>query len=643
MDKEISTEQRKHMEIMGKVFQAFSQAMDGSYFYLADMKRDLSLWSAEAVEYFGLPGEFMEGAGAIWGEHIHPEDRQAYLDDIAAVFDGRKKEHNSAYRAMNKNGEYVECTCKGTVIRDSNGEPMYFAGAIRRLEMENYLDYLTGRRNLFAFMNDMKELRLQRKPAVVLLLGISRFDEYNDIYGFAFGNDILRTLSMRLAGHFGMGTRVYRMEGTKFAVVSTEHSLGQMGEKYVALQDAVKHDFTVGDTRLHLFLAGGVMEATDFEVKSHTLYSCLRHAYYESKNSRQGALVYFENEFSDHLGFISMLNDVKEYIRNGCKGFKLLYQPIVDAGTGNMIGMEALLRWESEELGMLMPREFISIIEMDKVFPDLGWWILRTAMTDAEPFLEAYKDFVLGVNLSYSQVERSDFVDRLIALTNELKFPPSKLCLEITEKCRYLDAHLLRDRVAALKALGFLIAMDDFGEGYSSLELLRSMPVDVIKIDREYIKGIMESRLDQLVVEHIAIAATEMRIKICVEGIESERMRDYLKQYPIAMFQGYLFSKPVLIDELKKLDLEMPRASRGRTMSIQSQKVLDILWNEAAVEISHGADGFHVSVEDIIAKARAHFEKKYMERVENIRLFVDPEDRKVFYVVNGEIHDHIGY
>ncbi len=134
-----------------------------------------------------------------------------------------------------------------------------------------------------------------------------------------------------------------------------------------------------------------------------------------------------------------------------------------------------------------------------------------------------------------------------------------------------------------------------------------------------------------------------MRIKICVEGIETERMRDFLKQYPIAMLQGYLFSKPVEINELKRLDLELPRAARGRTMSIQSQKVLDILWNEAAVEISHGADGDHVSVEEIIAKARAHFEKKYMERVESIRIFVDPEDRKVFYVINGEIHDHTGY
>ena len=376
------------------------------------------------------------------------------------------------------------------------------------------------------------------------------------------------------------------------------------------------------------------MEATDYEVKSHTLYSCLRHAYYESRNARQGALVYFQNEFSDHLGFISMLNDVKEYIRD---------QPIVDAGTGNMIGMEALLRWENEEQGMLMPREFISIIEMDKVFPDLGWWILRTAMKDAEPFLEAYHDFVLGVNLSYAQLERSDFVDRLIALTNKLGFPPSKLCLEITEKCRYLDAHMLEDRVTALKSLGFLIAVDDFGGGYSSLELIRNMPVDVIKIDRDYIRSIMDNRLDQLVVEHTAMAAAEMRIKICVEGVETERMREFLKRYPIAMLQGYLFSKPVTIDELKKLDLEVPRTVRGRTMSIQSQKVLDILWNEATVEISHGLSGDHVSVEQIIAKARAHFEKKYMERVESIRIFVDPDDRKVFYVVNGEIHDHTGY
>ena len=639
----ISLDRKDIMDILKSLFQAFSIAANGSYVYMADMRRDLSLWSKEAVEYFGLPNEFMEKAGDIWAEHIHPEDRQAYLDDISAVFGGRKKEHNCNYRAMNKNGEYVECTCKGTVIRDENGTPTYFAGAIRRLEVENYLDYLTGRRNQFAFMNDMKELRLQKKPAVVLLLGISKFTEINDIFGFAFGNEILKTLSMRLMGHFGMGSRVYRMEGTKFAVVSTEQSLGEMGERYTRLQEEMKNNFLVNNTRLHLFLAGGVMEANDFEIKSHTLYSCLRHAYYESRNARQGALVYFANEFSEHLGFISMLNDVKEHIQNGCKGFKLLYQPIVDARTGNMLGMEALLRWESEELGMLMPQEFLTVVEMDRVFPDLGWWILRTAMKDAEPFLEAYNDFVVGVNLSYSQLERSDFVDRLIALTQEMNFPASKLCLEITEKCRYLDPHLLSDRVASLKAYGFLIAMDDFGEGYFSLELLRNIPVDVIKIDREYIKGIMDNRLNQLLVEHISRACAEMRIKVCVEGVENELLRDFLAGYPVTMFQGYLYSKPVVIEELRKMDLELPKGTRGHMISMQSQKVLDVLWGEATVEISHGAGGYNVSMDEIVAKARKHFESKYLERVENIRIFVDPEERKVFYVVNGEIHDHTGY
>jgi EAL domain-containing protein (putative c-di-GMP-specific phosphodiesterase class I) len=227
-----------------------------------------------------------------------------------------------------------------------------------------------------------------------------------------------------------------------------------------------------------------------------------------------------------------------------------VYQPVVDADTEELIGAEALLRWKNETQGVVPPDTFVPILEMDPLFPDLGEWILRTALEDAKKIMCTKPDFVINVNLSYVQLAQAGFTDRVWNALKATDFPAEHLCLEVTERCRLLDVALLRNVITTLRAGGVCVALDDFGTGYSSVGLVKNLPFDTIKIDRSFIQKIEEDTTEQKLVNNLADVARIFGAKVCVEGIETSGMRDILKGYGINCFQGYYYSKPVEIEEI---------------------------------------------------------------------------------------------
>ena len=161
---------------------------------------------------------------------------------------------------------------------------------------------------------------------------------------------------------------------------------------------------------------------------------------------------------------------------------------------------------------------------------------------------------MVNVNLSYTQLEKPDFVDMVLRILNELNYPPEHLCLEVTERCRLLDLDLLKNVVVNLKARGVLIALDDFGTGFSSIGILKEIPVNIIKIDRSFVKMIEQNEIDRQLIRSIADLASIFGAKVCIEGIETEGMRDILKQYHVESFQGYYYAKPLLLEQFMEWD-----------------------------------------------------------------------------------------
>ncbi|WP_028509985.1 EAL domain-containing protein [Ruminococcus sp. NK3A76] len=540
---------RKNM--IDRLYEAMTMIAEGCYVYVCDIKYDYSRWSERAVDYFGLPGKYMVNAGGIWAGHIHEDNKEVYNKQIESIFAGSGSGHDMQYRARRADGEYVVCTCKGTVLRDNDGNPDFFVGSIKNNESVGTVDTLTGLKNLYGFFEDLKGIFWQRKWSTIMLVGITGFSDINDVYGYSFGNRVLQSLGRYLEGVFAGRGNVYRMDGTKYAVLTSEMTLLELEQLYKMLRDKHTHDFYVDGKHLSLSLNAGAIVLDNFEITKETAYSCLRYSYYRSKLKKLGELVVFEDTLSDeNRQTVEKINVIRNSITQNCSGFYLCYQPIMDAKNETLKGFEALVRWRNEEYGSVPPMQFIPILEQDSLFNELGTWILRTAMIDGLDLLKRYPGIIINVNLSYTQIEKHDFVNEVMSLLKETGFPPENLCLEITERCRLLDTELLKKMFGALRANGIKVALDDFGTGFSSIGVLRELPVDTVKIDREFVKNIENSESDQNTVEFISGLANAFAAEVCVEGVETESMRDFLRHFLVNSFQGYLYSKPVTKEEI---------------------------------------------------------------------------------------------
>ncbi|MDE7122208.1 MAG: EAL domain-containing protein, partial [Oscillospiraceae bacterium] len=322
---------------------------------------------------------------------------------------------------------------------------------------------------------------------------------------------------------------------------------------YKKLKDQVAHDFYAQGEHISLSLNAGIVNVDNFDISNETVYSCLKYAYYKSKNRQLGEPVVYVDDLSDtNRTMIEKLNVVRNSVSENCKGFYLCYQPIMDAGTEKLKGMEALIRWKNDLYGIISPVQFIPVLEQDPLFPELGKWILRQAMEDGKKMIARYPNFIMNVNLSYAQLEQSNFADIVLDLLRETGFPAKNLCLEVTERCRLLDMNLLKAMFRKFREHGIRIALDDFGTGFASLGILRELPVDIIKIDREYVKNVENSTPDQHTVKFISDLADAFSAEVCVEGVETAEMRDFLKRYEISSLQGYFYSQPITMDQFIK-------------------------------------------------------------------------------------------
>ncbi len=543
----------KSSKYFPEIFDAFSHTADGKYVYICYIPEDNSIWSKEAVEYFGLPSNHMHGAGAIWTEHIFPEERDAYVREIDDLMAGRIDEHNMIYRAKNKNGIYTTVSCKGCVIRDENGQPLFFAGTMVNYDVEHAVDPVTGLLSNISLRHKMEAFANEKTPYYIVFFGIHRFANINTTYGYKFGNKILKyitdaMLAQRESGH------IFRIEGTKYAYLVKQDSITEdrLFNKYNNLKNHLKSDLIIDNIPVQLELYGSYMKVDSFDKDTDAIYNSAIFSLSKAKmENMQDLLLVDDSFFSGNTETVSILGNVRRSISNDFKGFYLVYQPVVDAHTETITGAEALLRWKDEDGTTVPPGLFIDWIEQDPLFYKLGGWILKTALLECTPIIKEHPDFMLNINLSYTQLQRADFKPLLIDILKETSFPGQNLRLELTERCKILDTDLLKDHIAFFKSIGISTALDDFGTGYSALRFMAELGADQIKIDKLFIDSIHNNPAWQTLLRAITNCAYELNKSICLEGIETKEMATLLREnYKVTRFQGYYYSKPILINEL---------------------------------------------------------------------------------------------
>jgi diguanylate cyclase (GGDEF)-like protein len=452
-------------------------------------------------------------------------------------------------------------------IEQQSEEISQFPRRLDELARQAFRDPLTGLPNRALFIDRLSHAltrrERRREHVAVLFLDLDRFKVINDSLGHGVGDQLLVALSQRLAGCLRPEDTIARLGGDEFAVlledVTDASAAVAVAER---LGGELTRPFSFEGRELFITASVGIALTTALRTTPEDLIRDADLAMYHAKARGKARCEVFDHSLSQPAQERMRLElDLRNAIARG--DFALHYQPVVSLDTGRIAEVEALVRWRHRERGLLFPAEFIALTEETGLIVSLGRFILREAcrqLREWQAATPAMGPLSMSVNLSARQLQQSDLVEDVAAALAESGIDPAALRLEITETAVMHDAPATLTRLEALRRLGVRLAIDDFGTGYSSLGYLKRFPVDTLKIDRSFVKGLGRDAEDSAIVRAVITVARSLGLSVTAEGIETDEQLAQLRALGCDRGQGYYFARPTAGDGIARLIAAPPWA-----------------------------------------------------------------------------------
>ncbi|EGT2200037.1 TPA: EAL domain-containing protein [Clostridioides difficile] len=530
------------------------------YIYICNMKTGVFRYSPSQVELFDLPGEIVENPLVYWKKIVHPEDWNRFYKSNTEIGKNQMDYHTVEFRAKNRSGEYIWLRCRGQLMRDEFGEPSIFAGIMTQLGKQNKIDSLTQLLNYHEFMSvfEDKISNPMIEKLCIVLLNIDDFKNVNEMYDRDFGDNIIKTLAQSIQSILPDNAELYKLDGDEMGILVDNVEENEILTLYNQIQNMIIHLQLWRKYGLNITISAGCVIYPKHGDTVKELYKCASYSLQYAKEHGKNRLVFFSQEIlKNKMYSLEMMRDLKASINDDFRGFSLRFQPQVDTESHKIIGVEVLLRWTNDKCKAISPLEFIPILEENDMINIVGAWVLRMALRTFRKWIDYYPFFKVSVNVSAVQILEDTFIEDIVKIIDDENFPYQNLVLELTESHTVQNMSILQFKFKVLQDLGIYIAMDDFGTGYSSLEVLKFSPIDIVKIDRVFVKDILKSKFDATFIHFIVAICHDVGIKVCLEGVETQEEYDLVKQIKPDYIQGYLFGKPQTATEifdLLKLD-----------------------------------------------------------------------------------------
>jgi diguanylate cyclase (GGDEF)-like protein/PAS domain S-box-containing protein len=423
-------------------------------------------------------------------------------------------------------------------------------------ERMNYLAYhdaLTELPNRSRFQEclerTLRKAAEKRTLAAILFLDLDRFKLVNDTLGHTVGDALLKKVAERLKANLPPGNIVSRQGGDEFLILLDTDSREVVTETAEKILQSLSASFILDEHEIYITPSIGIALYPNDGRTADVLLKKADRAMYQAKRQGKNTYQYYSSvldTWSDQL-------EIERLMRKALEGkeFILLYQPKVDIADRKIRGVEALIRWEHPMLGMVPPSQFIRVAEESGLIVPLGEWTLRTACRQIKMWQDqGYEPFTISVNLSIRQFYQSNLVSMIDGILRETGLAAKYLELEITESMT-MDIHKASNILHELKKLGVRIAIDDFGTGYSSLNYLKNLPIDSLKIDQSFIRDLPDNSSVKNIVAAMISMAHNLNLEVVAEGVETEAQLLFLKNNACDQGQGYLFSRPLSVEELE--------------------------------------------------------------------------------------------
>jgi diguanylate cyclase (GGDEF)-like protein len=445
----------------------------------------------------------------------------------------------------------------GMVIWLLEDERKQVLAAAEQIEHLAYHDALTGLPNRNLFLDHLRlALALagrDRRHVAVLFLDLDRFKTINDSLGHGAGDELLRTIADRLRLGLRQGDTVARLGGDEFTVllpeIGDERDMIHVAEKLLTL---IRQPLTLQGREIVVTGSVGISRFPhDGDIPEELLKRADVAMYQAKQGGRDVYQIYLPSMDADALERLSLENDLRRALVH--EELLLYFQPILDSRTGRIEGVEALLRWQHPDRGLLLPGDFLTIAEQSGLSNPLDLWVLRTACFEVCQWHEEGTRVRLTVNLSARAFQQPDIVERVQSILEETGILPHLLEIEITETLAMQNAEVSLGVLRALKELGLRIAIDDFGTGYSSLSYLRTFPIDTLKIDESFVRSLNVGDVQAEIPAAMIALAHSLEIRVVGEGVEEEAQWLILREQGCDEVQGFLFSRPLPSRECRDL------------------------------------------------------------------------------------------
>lgn len=535
-----------------------------------DLTRNQITWSTRAHDMICSIGETLTGEPDSILRLIHPDDYlHVYTEVKEHIIKNKPLKMEFRIRGQEE-GQILWLYVAGDSVLDDNGNKVRVIGSITNITEKKqaekqitqlaYHDGLTNLPNRLLFRERFLEYKAEADlygyKLGVMQIDLDRFKIINDTLGHQVGDQLLKEVARMLEEVVLMSAPdhptgydrgiVARLGGDEFNVlVSRIQDTIQLQQVADTIIQRFQKSFVVDQLELFTTASIGISVYPDDGTDLDTLTRCADIAMYKAKDNGKNRSVHYSNEFNSlTVERLKLENELRKALERG--EFQLYYQPQLDLEKNKIYGVEALIRWNSSERGLISPAEFIPLAEDSGLIIPIGQWVLREACMQRRRWLDSgLLDFAISVNISASQLLQNDFVDMVHKVLIETKLPPEYVCLEVTESTAIKNWNNSIDKLHKLRQLGVRLAIDDFGTGYSSLSMLKHLPISIVKIDRSFVRDMVVNSDDAAIATAIITLARKLGLTVIAEGVETGDQQQLLMADKCHCIQGYIFSKPL--------------------------------------------------------------------------------------------------
>jgi diguanylate cyclase len=428
----------------------------------------------------------------------------------------------------------------------------------QKLDQLAYYDSQTTLPNRHAFTEHINKLMGVGEGSTehfyLLMLDLDNFKVVNDTHGHAEGDQLLKQCGQRLRWILNEEDTVFRIGGDEFAIVLRGvKSIHDVEKICLRITHAISQQFMIGVHELFIGVSIGIVQYQNKNFTESTLVKNADMAMYWAKSAGKNTYKFYSEEIeAANHHHQKLTNDLQSAVKNN--ELELYYQPIINVESARTVGFEALLRWNHPEEGIISPNVFIPIAEYTGVIIPIGEWVINAALAQLKNWqVQHDSDLFVNINVSARQFFDKRIVDIINFALKALKITPKTVNFEITESILMEDVNKAIDILKALRKMGTGIAVDDFGTGHSSMNYLKMFPVDTLKIDKSFVRGVPMDSVDAAIVEAIFALARSLKLDVVAEGVETEQQFDFLRAKNCSKVQGYLFSEAIQADKVDKL------------------------------------------------------------------------------------------